>query len=681
MTIARRIGVLAVLALLTACCLVAGADERPAPVRSLSMTARQLHDLPLDESIKALPVKLRATVTYYDPYIDHRHAALFVEDKSGGIFVALPARPILPLHPGDRVAITGVTGPGDYASVIVGSQVRPIGHAALPAEPRPVSLEEMMSGDMDCQWVEIEGRVRAVRFEPHDVVLEIATSSGAVSATTVRQAGADYDGLIDSLVRLQGVVAPVFNFRRQMVGTHLYFPSLKQLKVVLAAPRDPYSEPAVPITDLFRFTPASQILNRVHVRGRVTLDWPGRKLCIEDAKDGICVQTAETAPVAIGTLVDVAGFPAINQYKPTLEDAAFRIAGPPVAPAVAEVAPEHALRANLDGQLVTMVAELIGQNFAGNGSTLVLRVGHVLFSAVLPRGAARQDAGLWEDGSTVRITGICNVQVDPLHTSMGEGAVRAESIGILLRSPGDIVVLHTPSWWTPRHAAEGAAAVGVVVLLAIFWIVILRHRVEQQTRALRASEERLRRLSEHDALTGLPNRILFNDRLRTSLERAARFKTCLGLLMVDADGFKQVNDELGHQAGDKLLCELAGRLAASVRATDTVARIGGDEFIVILPDLQVPAQAESIAAKIVENVSRPAEIDGSCAVLTVSIGVATYPEAGMDVETLMQCADEAMYAAKERGKNVFEVYRSKTVAHGGQAVVGSTHIPAPMGGA
>ena len=153
--------------------------------------------------------------------------------------------------------------------------------------------------------------------------------------------------------------------------------------------------------------------------------------------------------------------------------------------------------------------------------------------------------------------------------------------------------------------------------------------------------------------------------------------------MVDADQFKTVNDALGHQAGDKLLRELAQRLNNCVRATDTVARIGGDEFIVLLPDLRIPAEAESIAAKIVAAVAQPYAIDSEQAVITVSVGVVTYPEAASDLDALMRCADEAMYAAKQKGKNSFHVYRpgSTATGGGGNSLAHPPQIPLTTGGA
>jgi diguanylate cyclase (GGDEF)-like protein len=614
----------------------------------------------VEEAARAYPVHLHAVTTYYDPYIDARHAAIFVCDSSGCVFVSVPARPILPIHAGDAVDIVGVTGPGDYAPVVISDQVRREGQSHLPLNPPKIPLTQLLTGVFDCQWVQIEGRVRNVRLEPHNVILEVAAEDGSFTAITLREPDADYESLVDSLVSIRANVAPLFNPSRQMVGLHAFFPSLRELRLIQAAPRDPFSVPSVPISQLFRFSPVAKLLHRVHVRGNVTLDWPGRILCIQNGKNGICMQTTQAASVPVGSLVDVVGFPAINQFKPTLEDASFRATGQSSATVPRLVAPEDALQGDLDGQLVEIDAQLIGQDPVASDPTLILRAGRLLFSATLPKDAPGT-ASAWKEGSILRITGVSNVQVDPLSTSLGEGSVRSQSLHILLRTAGDITVLRTPSWWTPEHTLESFAGVGLLIVVAFAWIAVLRHRVELQTRALRASEERLRHLSEHDALTGLPNRLRLDDRLRTALDRAARFQTCLGVLMVDLDGFKEVNDAFGHHVGDAVLCELAERLSACVRATDTVARMGGDEFIILLPDLHNPAEAERIAAKIVAAASNPMSIDEMPLAVTVSIGLATYPEEGADVDSLLRCADEAMYAAKQKGKNQFQVYRPAAV--------------------
>ena len=679
---------------LLAACLTAGsqsASAPPAPQTSphaIIRTTHAVHSLPPEKAAQAFPVRLRAVVTYYDPYIDSRHGALFVHDASGGVFVMVASRPILPIKPGSLVEITGVTSPGDYAAVVDGSSVRLAGQSGLPSNPPSATLTQLLTGGFDSQWVKVEGRIRSAYVGPNNVVLGIATGEGVLSAITLRQPGVNYESLVDSLVRIDGNSAPLFNKHRQMVGVHLFFPSLREVTVLEPAPRDPFAVPAIPLSDLFRFSPDPALLHRVHVQGTVTLDWPGRVLCIQDAKTGICIQTTQQTTVPIGSDVDVVGFPAITLFKPALEDAAFRATGATIAPQLPEaISPDQVVKGDLggdlDGKLVQVDAELIGRDVAAADPTVMLRAGGVLFSAILPRDYPIGASLPWKDGSLVRITGVCNVQVDSLSTPVGEGAVRPESVHILLRSIDDVFVLKSPTWWTSQHALESLFAVVLLVLAAFAWIVILRHRVAVQTHALRGSEERLRHLSEHDALTGLPNRILLNDRCQISLNRAMRFQSCLGLLMVDVDEFKIVNDALGHQAGDKLLRELAQRLNHCVRATDTVARIGGDEFIVLLPDLRIPAEAESIAAKIVVAVAQPYAIDSAHAVITVSVGVVTYPDAGNDIDTLAHFADEAMYAAKQKGKNSFHVYRPGSTATGGSgnSLAHPPRIPLTTGGA
>ncbi len=652
-------GLVVTVVALAASCLAAAAQS---PSRShapllVIPTTRDVHNLPLAQAAHGYPVHLHAVVTYYDPDAFVKHGALFVCDRSGCVFVSAPVPPVLPLRGGDSVEITGVTGPGQFAPIVEASQVRIVGHSSLPANPRRVSLTQMLTGALDCQWVELEGRVRFAHLEPDNVVLDIAAEGGSLEAVSVRDRHADYDALVDSLVRIRANAAAVFNNRRQMVGVRLYFPSLAQVRVIQQAPRDPFAQPPVPISELFRFRPGPELIRRVHVQGRVTLDWPGRTLCIQEQADGICMHTSQSIAAPVGSFVDVAGFPVVNLFKPSLEDVVFRSTqGAAALPQPAAVTAAQAILADLDGRLLQIDAEFIGRDPASDVPTLLLRSNGVLFPAVLPSNADLAQKLPWKEGSVLRIAGVSSVQVNSLGTELGDGTVRPESLKLLLRSPSDVAVLRAPSWWTSTHALECFAAIGLLVLIALSWIAVLRHSVKQRTRELRLSEERLRHLSEHDALTGLPNRLHLNDRLQSAFERAAQNGNRLGLLMVDLDGFKEVNDALGHQAGDKLLREAAERLRLCVRLTDAVARVGGDEFIVLLPDLRNPEEAASIAQKIVVAIANPFAIGHTLAAVTASVGVVTYPEASSDPETMLQCADQAMYAAKENGKNCVHVF-------------------------
>ena len=158
-------------------------------------------------------------------------------------------------------------------------------------------------------------------------------------------------------------------------------------------------------------------------------------------------------------------------------------------------------------------------------------------------------------------------------------------------------------------------------------------------------------LALKDPLTGLANRRLLADRMLTALAQARRNKSLFALVYLDLDGFKQVNDTLGHGSGDALLKMIAGRLVATVRAEDTVARLGGDEFVVLLRHVKDAEDATGVARKMIEAVSQPCSIEGQTVSVTTSAGLAIYPANGEDGDTLMKHADLALYQAKRAGKN------------------------------
>jgi diguanylate cyclase (GGDEF)-like protein/PAS domain S-box-containing protein len=170
------------------------------------------------------------------------------------------------------------------------------------------------------------------------------------------------------------------------------------------------------------------------------------------------------------------------------------------------------------------------------------------------------------------------------------------------------------------------------------------------------AEELMRHKAHHDALTDLPNRTLYLDRLYAALAAARRHERQMAVMYLDLDYFKEVNDSMGHAAGDALLIETAHRLMAAVRESDSVARLGGDEFAVILSEVRTLHEAEEIAQRIVLSLSRPFELKEGTGRISGSLGLAVFPEHGGDAETLQRHADMALYAVKEGGRNAFRVY-------------------------
>jgi diguanylate cyclase (GGDEF)-like protein/PAS domain S-box-containing protein len=168
------------------------------------------------------------------------------------------------------------------------------------------------------------------------------------------------------------------------------------------------------------------------------------------------------------------------------------------------------------------------------------------------------------------------------------------------------------------------------------------------------AEATILHMAYHDALTGLPNRMLFNDRLNVAMSIAQRNNKRFAVMMLDLDKFKTINDTLGHDVGDQLLQSVGNRLRGRLRKSDTVARMGGDEFMLLLPEINQREDAEVIAKKIVDSFQRAFALGGHELKITTSIGIAVYPDSGLDFDTLKKNADIAMYKAKERGRNNFQ---------------------------
>jgi diguanylate cyclase (GGDEF)-like protein len=286
----------------------------------------------------------------------------------------------------------------------------------------------------------------------------------------------------------------------------------------------------------------------------------------------------------------------------------------------------------------------------------------------------------------------------------------ADFLQIKRRGPADLAVIRSAPFWIPPAIPTMVALFLLMVFATLMWVYILRRRVRQQTaalrkasettqaihdlssamlqvtvrrqfetevsvrgsnevadlvvgfntmlselqrrdRAMREAEARLQHLTLIDDLTGLPNRRLLTDRLSQSLAKARRENRKVALLYIDLDGFKLINDSLGHGAGDALLGQVAQRLKSRFRQSDTLARIGGDEFTLILDNVQTWADGDKAAVSVLEVLKEPFELEGHSIKMTASIGISIFPDHGNEGGQLLQQADCAMFAAKRNGKN------------------------------
>lgn len=235
-------------------------------------------------------------------------------------------------------------------------------------------------------------------------------------------------------------------------------------------------------------------------------------------------------------------------------------------------------------------------------------------------------------------------------------AIGANATCVLIRRDGFESVIEESA--APIHDQHGHVTGAVMVF----------HDVS----AARARALQVSHLAAHDGLTDLPNRMLLHERLSQALASAERHRYLLAVAFLDLDGFKQINDTLGHGVGDRLLQAVALRLVESVRHSDTVSRQGGDEFVLLLSRVEQHEDAAATARKIVAGVAVPFDVDGHRIHVTASVGVSIYPQDGTDGEMLIRNADRAMYRAKKRGHNGFQFYRPE-MHTGATAIQSGTH--------
>jgi diguanylate cyclase (GGDEF)-like protein/PAS domain S-box-containing protein len=228
-------------------------------------------------------------------------------------------------------------------------------------------------------------------------------------------------------------------------------------------------------------------------------------------------------------------------------------------------------------------------------------------------------------------------------SAIGENmAVGLATNSVLIRRDGSESAIEDSA--APIHNRDGQVTGAVIVF----------HDVSES----RAMALEMAHLAQHDFLTGLPNRLLLTERFSHAIGLARRHNKQVGLLFLDLDGFKHINDSLGHAVGDQVLQSVANRLVASVRDTDTVCRQGGDEFVILLDEIRQPQDAAHVAETLRAALTMPHLIGGHELHVTLSIGITVYPDDGIDVDTLMQNADTAMYHAKASGRNNYQFFRA-----------------------
>ncbi len=445
-------------------------------------TAAQIRQLSPANAAKGLPIHLHALVTYLDESNFYR----FVQDATAGIYFNLaPGLSLsnLGVRPGMWVVMDGTTSPGEYAPVVLASRIAVIGPGPWPV-PRSVTFQEIASGSEDSQFVSVQGIVRSAGWDSAhgEFILHLATGGGRLTVILNQPSGLNPSSLVDATVRVSGVCAGQFNLQRQLFDTRLLAPRSSDLSVENPAPADPFSMAPCPIEQLLRFAPGGTYGHRVKIIGTVIARNGDDALYVEDATEGLFVETDQAGSLQPGDQVQVLGFPAQGVYTPMLQDGSFRkiTAGKPPLPD--KVTADQALSGTHDCRLVRLEATVVDHSHTSQGESLLLQSSGFIFNAGMPKNQGQGLAGI-ENGSRVAVTGVC--LIDPGQDWHAGSDWRAKSFRLLLRSPSDVTILKNPPWWTLARVVWATACLGLIVLSALAWVGILRRRVHHQTAIIR----------------------------------------------------------------------------------------------------------------------------------------------------------------------------------------------------
>ena len=680
----------------------------PRPQIAAVTTVAAVKKLTAEEAAAALPVRVTGVVTF----ADNEWHQMFLQDSTGGIFVKFssPTR----IFQGEKLTVIGLTGPGDYAPVIIAPKLASHGNEKLP---RPVAMTaRAATGIMDSRFAEVEGVVHPFnsgQVSKH-LVFDLYSSFGPIRVQT----GPDFSekdyirSLEDATVHARGVCAEVFNSRRQLIGLQLMVSSPQDIKVLVPGNPRPFESPATPINQLLRFSSNAQFDHRIKVSGVVTV-LGKRFLYVQDQTGGVQIES-DVRGLHVADLVDAVGYASPGGYSPVLTDAMVEVRQHEVPVTAQQVTAESLASGQFDSQLVSLEGRVLGVVSSIDSRTLIVRSGGTVFDAVLYVSDSGDSPPAIQEGSVLRLTGICSADVNRSTLFM---LITKDRVGFkfVIRSPRDIEVLRPASWWNAGHTVLILSVLAAALVASFTWVDALRRRVRRQSRALRTArkkadaiqqlasamqevtrqkqftpqvsvqgedeiaqlgvefnkmltelqrsdvakseaEAKLQHQALTDELTGLPNRRLLSDRLSQTIAMASRESHILALLYLDLDGFKLVNDSLGHTVGDLLLGQVAQRLRSRVRKSDTLARLGGDEFTVILSSLHSADEAGLVAKSLLDVLSTPFLIEEHEITIGASIGISVFPDNASEAADLLQQADGAMYAAKRNGKNRFIFY-------------------------
>ncbi|HLI63293.1 MAG TPA: hypothetical protein VKV05_07820, partial [Terriglobales bacterium] len=445
-----------------------GHTEQPDAAQSIEHV-KNVRQLTSSDAAQGRPVRIRGVVTALSGWKN----SFFLEESGYGISV--DRTDDAEVHAGDAVEVTGKSGRGLFAPVIIAQQVKVIGQGAVPTAKR-TAYAELAGGQGDSQWVEVRGVVHSATISEswgrQVLFLDIDTGDGRIVARVHDFPRRDFSTLVDATVRAVGVCGTDFNDKRQFVGLRLFVPDLSYIRTEEAAPRDPFAISETAIGSLFRFGLPQSLRHRVRISGVVTYQEPGSLIYVQSGNEAIAIKTSNPNRFESGTRLEAVGFVELGEYSPELRDARVRKIGRGVPPVATPTAPSKIIQlkdgftfAPYNGLFIQLEAELVSKVESGEQQMLLLRDGDKVFQARIEEAANGIRAIDAREGSRLKLAGICVIEANQNH--------EPRSFHLLLRSPQDVSVLRAP-WWNIRNSSWLIAFVVLVCLALLLWSLQLR---------------------------------------------------------------------------------------------------------------------------------------------------------------------------------------------------------------
>ena len=507
-----------------------------APATPLSRVA-EVRAMDRDEAARHLPVRIEGTVillTSSGCFLHDGEKCIWVEGGTADNPAHREAEGLAEgVGPGSVVMLEGRTDPGGYAPQIKLEKMRFLRRGTLP-EPRHLSMEALLSGAEDSQWIELEGVVQeaAPAAYSREVILVLATEGHSCVLAVQNGQGIERDKLVDARIKVRGVFSARTNLRSEMVGLRLDVSAVEAIEVVTPPPDDPFRSPRVALRDLLPFRPEENAGHRKVTQGVVNFTYPGRFFFLQDGATGVRVESA-TAKVEPGQEIEVAGFVALDHTLAGLRGGLVRPTGRKSSLEAVPVTAERLLNPPLhdpwsgiamedfDGRAVSLTGKLLrAEPTPGGGEfSLLVESGNSVFTALLPGPAPAPLPAAWVEGAEIALTGVCELELKPESPEQKTVFSTITGFRLWLPSAGAVRVLHTPSWWTARRLSVALGGTSVVLLLVLGWVWLLRREVVRRGARL-AQEIAVRREAELEFRTTLRERTRLAHDLHDTLEQA-----------------------------------------------------------------------------------------------------------------------------------------------------------------